>query len=58
MLLLILHMYVFYHCINITNVLVLVLIPEKSIAAGVGDRPKALPYWLIVILRKNSLIVY
>ena len=51
-------MYVFYHCINITNVLVLVLIPEKSIAAGVGDRPKALPYWLIVILRKNSLIVY
>ena len=37
-------MYVFYHCINITNVLVLVLIREKSIAAGVGDRPKALPY--------------
>ena len=34
-------MYVLYYCINITNALVLVLIPEPSIATGVASRPKA-----------------
>ena len=51
-------MNVLHYCINITNVLVLVLIPEISIATGVAGRPKALPYWLIVTLRKTSLIAY
>ena len=37
-------MYVLYYFINIINVLVLVLIPETSIATGVAGRPKALPY--------------
>ena len=46
-------MNVLHYCINITNVLVLVLIPEISIATGVAGRPKSFTILINSYLEKN-----